>query len=93
MAQLATSILIKMGWGWSHSCSFDHPLRPRDASDGDSHSLSMGRGHGDLSFLLLLGVMPRCPTSAKLFSAVDRSQGLGRSRFVLESRITFQVTA
>ena len=33
---------------------------------GDGHSLSMGRGHGDLSFLLLLGVMPRCPISAKL---------------------------
>ena len=60
---------------------------------GDGHSLSMGRGHGDLSFLLFPGVMPRCPTSVKLFSAVDRSQGLGRSRFVLESRITFQVIA
>jgi hypothetical protein len=33
------------------------------------------------------------PPVAKLFSAVDRSQGLGRSRFVLESRITFQVIA
>jgi hypothetical protein len=53
----------------------------------------MGQGHGDLSFLLFPGVMPRCPTSVKLFSAVDRSQGLGRSRFVLESRITFQVIA
>ena len=64
-----------------------------DISVGDGDSLSMGRGHGDLSFLLLRGVMPRCPTSVKLFSAADRSQGLGRSRFVLESRITFQVIA
>jgi hypothetical protein len=33
------------------------------------------------------------PHQCKTFSAVDRSQGFGRSLFVLESRITFQVTA
>jgi hypothetical protein len=33
------------------------------------------------------------PDQCKTFSAVDRSQGLGRSRFVLESRITFEVIA
>ena len=71
MAQLATPICRdKDGWGRSHSCSFDHRRRPETFRTAMATACRWG--HGDLSFLLLLGVMPRCPTSAKLFSAVDR---------------------